>query len=338
MFSPLQRFDFPDEIVSMWNSRDMIALKMITGVLNDLMKDHLPKSCTHVKGHGGLKKAVKKTYEALSEHTYFFRSDIKQYYESIQFDVLMKIVDHYVKHPLLATLVLKAIRRTETFGGNFYDYYQKGLAKRCPLSPLLSAIALMPLDHAMEEIKGIFYTRFVDDWIVLTKSKTMLRKIIKKTHHVLNTLHLTMHPNKTYIGKIQKGFNFLGYYYQPSTLLPSLESIRRFHERSAVRYAQVSRRRQSSESNRDVSDYQVNERAPTDEDITRVLCSLSLQLHQNPDRQTHLQRYLQRWGCWFKTGVTEVAAFMASIHIILPSLGMAMDKHDISTILLAHVN
>jgi len=338
MFSPLQRFDFPDEIVSMWSSRDMIVLKLITGVLHGVMKDHLPQSCCHVKGHGGIKKAVKRTYEALPEHTYFFRSDIKQYYESIRFDVLMGIVDHYVKQPTLATLVLKAIRRTETFGGNFYDFYQKGLAKRCPLSPLLAAIALMPLDHAMDGIKDIFYTRFVDDWIVLTKSRTMLRKIIKKTHNILNTLHLTMHPNKTYIGKIQKGFNFLGYFYQPSRLLPSLESIRRVHERSAVRYAQVSRRRHVSKPSRDISDYQVNERAPTDEDITRVLCSLSWQIHQNPERQTHLQRYLQRWGWWFKNGLTEIDAFMTCVQVTLPSLGMIMDKHDITSIILAQLN
>ena len=174
--------------------------------------------------------------------------------------------------------------------------------------------------------------------IVLTKSKTKLRKIIKKTHTILNNLNLEMHPSKTYMGKIQKGFNFLGYFYQPSMLLPSLESIRRFHERSAVRYAQVSRRRHVSKPSRDISDYQVNERAPTDEDITRVLCSLSWQIHQNPERQTHLQRYLQRWGWWFKNGLTEIDAFMTCVQVTLPSLGMIMDKHDITSIILAQLN
>ena len=78
----------------------------------------------------------------------------------------------------------------------------------------------------------------------------------------------------------------------------------------------------SREPNRDISDYQVNERAPTDEDITRVLCSLSWQIKHNPERQTQIQQYLQRWGCWFYAGLKEIDAFMTCVHMTLPSLGM----------------
>ena len=316
----------------------MIALKVITNALYGFMKPHLPKSCTHVKEHGGLKKAVQQTYNAMPEYAYFFRSDIKQYYESICFNALMAIIDRYVKHPILTQLILKSLKRIETFGGNFYDTTYKGLAKRCPLSPLLAAIALMPLDHAMEGINGIFYVRFVDDWLVFTKSKTMLRKVIKKTHRILKELHLTMHPHKTYMGSIQKGFNFLGYFYQPSTLLPSLESIRRFRERSIVRYAQPKMSRRRIPPSRDVSDYQVNERAPTDDDMTRVLWSISWQLTSQTDRARGLQTYLRRWSCWFKAGLTDNEAFMQSVAQILPSLAAIWVHTDINTVLLNTIN
>lgn len=59
----------------------------------------------------------------------------------------------------------------------------------------------------------MFYARFMDDWIVLTKSKTALRKVIKRTHQIVNSQKLHLHPMKTYIGKIRHGFNFLGYYF-----------------------------------------------------------------------------------------------------------------------------
>ena len=80
------------------------------------------------------------------------------YYTSICFDVLMRIIKSYVTHPILLTLARKACQGTETCGGLFYNYYEKGIPKGSPLSPLLGAIALIPLDKAMERISKAFFT------------------------------------------------------------------------------------------------------------------------------------------------------------------------------------
>lgn len=222
-FSPLERYDFDDAIVSLWSSQDMIVLKLINQALQQQMINDLPKPCYHVKDHGGLKKAVSHTHHALSEHCYVMRGDIKNYYESIQFDVLMRIVESHTQHLILLTLLYKALQRIETRGGNFYDYCDKGIPKGSPLSPLLGAISLIPLDKAIGRIKDVFYARYMDDWVILTKSKTALRKVIKSSHYVLNGLYLKLHPSKTYIGKISHGFNFLGYYMDNQKILPSKE-------------------------------------------------------------------------------------------------------------------
>ena len=139
-FGLLDRLEFEDATISLWCSQDMIVLKLISQALGQRMEGHIPKSCYHVKGHGGLKKGVADTYEALSEHQYVMRSDIKGYYSSIRFDVLMEIIQSYVKHPVLLTLIGKACRRTETRGGIFYDFDEKGIPKGSPLSPLLGAV------------------------------------------------------------------------------------------------------------------------------------------------------------------------------------------------------
>ena len=55
--------------------------------------------------------------------------------------------------------------------------------------------------------------RFMDDWIVLCKTRHILKKIIRCTYQVLGQLKLDLHPDKTYIGKIDKGFDFLGYHF-----------------------------------------------------------------------------------------------------------------------------
>lgn len=139
-------------------------------------------TCYHVKGHGGLKKAVVHTHLALPEYHYVMGRDIKGYYDSIQFDIITGIIKTYVKNPVLLTLVRKALPQTETRGGFFYDYFEKGIPMGSPLSPLLGAIALIPLDKALSQVKGAFYARYRDDWVVLTKSKTALRKVVKITH------------------------------------------------------------------------------------------------------------------------------------------------------------
>ena len=199
----------------------------------------------------------------------------------------------HLKDPILLQLIMKALHRIETHGGNFYDFPFKGIPKRSPLSPLLAAIALLPLDQAMESGSDVFYARFVDDWIVLTKSKTMLRKIIKKTHHILNNLHLEMHPTKTYIGKVETGFNFLSYYMKPTILIPSREALRRLKKKCLSAQAHPFPKKYKCYHARDTSEYHVNEAPPRDSDMQSLLLSINWWCDQMPDKGKGIQTYLR---------------------------------------------
>lgn len=323
-FSSLERLEFKDGTLSLWTSQDMIALKLITQALEGRIGFAIPKSCYHVKDHGGLKHAVRETHRALPHHHFVMRSDIKSYYQSIDFKSLMSIIETYIKHPVLLTLIYKACRRTETRGGIFHDYNERGIPKGSPLSPLLGAIALMPLDQEMGRIKDVFYARFMDDWVVLTKSKTALRKVIKRTHQIINSQKLHLHPMKTYIGKIRQGFNFLGYYFDDKKILPAKETIRRFHERAAALYERpqkniTSQRYMKSLNTRDISLYQVDEPAPKDEDFKNILFPL-LAASKQPERLKRLRKYIDQWTCWLKLGLTMIKELETCVHAFLPSL------------------
>jgi len=45
-----------------------------------------------------------------------------------------------------------------------------------------------------------------------------LRRAIKTTNQILAALKLTMHLDKTFIGWIKAGFDFLGYHINPETI------------------------------------------------------------------------------------------------------------------------
>jgi hypothetical protein len=51
----------------------------------------------------------------------------------------------------------------------------------------------------------------MDDWVILTESKSQLRRVVKLMHGVMKQLKFKLALDKTYIGKISKGFEFLGY-------------------------------------------------------------------------------------------------------------------------------
>jgi hypothetical protein len=91
------------------------------------------------------------------------------------------------------------------------------------------------------EKTGLFYIRFMDDWIVLSPNRWKLKKAIQIVNQTLNELKVEKHPDKTFIGRIAKGFDFLGYSFEPKwisiappkTLTKFLEPKTQFYEQGA---------------------------------------------------------------------------------------------------------
>ncbi|MEE9220605.1 MAG: reverse transcriptase domain-containing protein [candidate division NC10 bacterium] len=127
-------------------------------------------------------------------------------------------------------------RRSSERGGEFWDY-EKGISLGCPLSPLMGAFFLHELDQRIAK-SGLFYVRFMDDIVVLAPSRWKLRRAVKAVNDVLAGLRLEKHPDKTFIGKIEKGFDFLGYHFSRTGLTVAKATIEKFVERATRLYEQ----------------------------------------------------------------------------------------------------
>lgn len=106
-----------------------------------------------------------------------------------------------------------------------------------PLSPLMAALFLKPLDDVLEKF-GLFYRRFMDDWIVIAPSRWKLRRAVKQVNRVLEGLLLEKHPDKTFIGRAERGFDFLGYFLTPWGISVSRNTMNHMKERIARLYEQ----------------------------------------------------------------------------------------------------
>ena len=175
-----------------------------------MLSDVLPvsPSCTHIKGHGGAKAAVRQVMAHLPTNSFVLRTDVKSYYASIDHFLLLDQLAEIIRDKRVLNLLGQYLRRTAERGGEFRDY-ERGISLGCPLSPLMGAFFLKRLDAVMEA-SGLFYVRLMDDILVLAPTRWRFRRAVKAVNEVLGSLCLLKHPDKTFVGRTERGFDFLG--------------------------------------------------------------------------------------------------------------------------------
>ena len=146
------------------------------------------------------------------------------YYASIDHQLLLDRLARYVPDRAVLNLIGQYLRRVAERGGWYWEH-RRGIALGCPLSPLLGAFFLGELDAALAR-SGLFYVRFMDDILVLAPTRWKLRAAVKVVNRVLASLDLKKHPAKTFIGRIEKGFDWLGYHLRPDGLRLAAQTLR----------------------------------------------------------------------------------------------------------------
>ena len=68
---------------------DALVLKALALVVGPVLR--LSLSCVHVKGHGGLKAAVREVQQRLQDYSHVLRTDVKSFYESMDQSIAASI-------------------------------------------------------------------------------------------------------------------------------------------------------------------------------------------------------------------------------------------------------
>jgi RNA-directed DNA polymerase len=131
-------------------------------------------------------------------------------------------------------------RRTVESGGWFWDC-ERGISLGCPLSPLIGAFFLDQLDRRMNA-SGLLYVRFMDDILVLAPTRWKLRRTVRLVNQILGALRLEKHPEKTFIGRIERGFDYLGYHFTADSLTLAVSTLASFADRATRLYEQERQR------------------------------------------------------------------------------------------------
>ena len=176
-FSPLRRIHGANEDLEIWCAMDALVLKATAIVLTEHLAPQLSRNCHHLAGNGGAKAAIRRVLENRTGNEFVFRSDVRSYYASIDHETLFSQLQERIHDEMVLDLLRQYMRRT-VYDDGLYEDVDQGISLGCPLSPLMGALYLDDLDRRMENT-GLFYARFMDDWVILAPTRWKLRKAIK---------------------------------------------------------------------------------------------------------------------------------------------------------------
>ena len=199
------------ERVAIWPSADAYVLKCLTIILTPILPVHI--QCTHVKGHSdNTMKRVLSLLTRSGDKPFVCRTDIKGHYANINKLQLFDQLAEYIDCPIILNLLGQFLHYSVEDGGTFHTP-TKGISRGCALSPLLAAFQLYAIDKSLSKIKGVYYVRYMDDFLLLCNTRHILRKAVKQLNQWFNHFGFIQHPDKTFIGKTAKGFDWLGLQY-----------------------------------------------------------------------------------------------------------------------------
>lgn len=138
---------------------------------------------------------------------YVLKADIRHYFDEVNHDILIKIIKNKIDDENVIWLIRQILNN-----------FNSGISgKGMPLGNLTSQffanVYLNELDYFVKhQLKAGYYIRYVDDFVILHRSKKRLDYFKKRIEAFLkDELKIELHPDKTKTLALRDGIEFLGY-------------------------------------------------------------------------------------------------------------------------------
>jgi RNA-directed DNA polymerase len=176
--------------------------------------------------HGAIQQV--KTFVKVG-YRYVVDLDLEKFFDTVNHDVLMSRVARKVKDKTLLALIGRYLRAGVMVGSNF-EPTELGTPQGSPLSPLLSNILLDDLDKELEA-RGHRFARYMDDLVILVKSRRAGRRVMAKIgHYLTQKLKLKVNREKSQVVKIEE-LEYLGFTFRGIRIFVSNQACKDFKDR-----------------------------------------------------------------------------------------------------------
>jgi len=209
-------------LISALPYRDRVVQHALCNIIELIIEKSFIYDAYACRKDKGSHKAVNRFTAYCRKNRYVLKCDVKQYFASIDHEVLFGVIKRKIKDPDLLWLIRLIIDSTPSPGipiGNL-------------ASQIFANLYLNDLDHYLKEaIKCRHYIRYMDDLIVFGDDKNMLNDVRYAISGFLGQLKLNLHPHKSQIYLTASGVAFLGYKIYPTHRLVVKINVKKARKR-----------------------------------------------------------------------------------------------------------
>lgn len=183
-----------------------IGCNAIMRIVEDVLYPSVIKtSAASIPGRGMHKLFAKMRRDIENDRegtAFFYKCDIRKFFESIDQDLMWEFVQDKIKDPVLLPIL-----------HNFVTMMEVGLSIGLRSSQCYGNIFLSGIDHYFKDFLRVkYYYRYCDDIVILCSAKRKLWVLRDIMHEQASLLNLEVKPNEC-VRPLSDGIDFLGFVY-----------------------------------------------------------------------------------------------------------------------------
>ena len=190
--------------------RDRVAQEVVRRLLEPVFEPHFHESSFGFRPGRNCHQAVAAVLDAHRDgFRYVLDADIQGFFDNLPHRVMMAALTRSIADGNILNLVQRFLTAGVLHNGVFKPT-TVGTPQGGVLSPLLANIALHSLDQHLDQL-GLRFVRYADDFVVLARTKRHAQEAQTLVAQHLDSLGLSLSPEKTRVTSFGHGFDFLGF-------------------------------------------------------------------------------------------------------------------------------